>query len=78
MDQLLAQCPMLGCGQKTRVCTLRSEATPAFDPGVYVVVKCSNCGQEFRELAMRLESSHSSQSNNGYANRWSDRPAGAV
>jgi hypothetical protein len=58
--ELLAQCPMRGCGQKTRVCTLRSEATVAFDPSVYVVVKCSNCGQEFRELAARLESSRAS------------------
>jgi hypothetical protein len=78
MDQLQAQCPMLGCGQKTRVCTLRSEAAPAFDSGVYVVVKCSSCGQEFRELATRLESSHSSQLNSGCFNRSSDRPVGAV
>lgn len=78
MDQLLAQCPMLGCGQKTPVCTLRSEAMPVFELGVYVVVKCATCGQEFRELASRLESSHASQSNNGPSNRWSDRPAGAM
>jgi hypothetical protein len=60
MDQLLAQCPMRGCGHKNRVCTLRPDAMPTFDPGIYVVVKCSNCGQEFRELAARLESSRSS------------------
>jgi hypothetical protein len=76
--ELMAQCPMRGCGRKTRVCTLRSEAMTAFDPGVYVVVKCSTCGQEFRELASRLESSHSSQSNNGALNRRPDRPKGVV
>jgi transcription elongation factor Elf1 len=78
MDQLMAQCPMRDCGHKTRVCTLRSEAMPTFDPGIYVVVKCSNCGQEFRELATRLVSAYSINCDNRHANRWSDRPTEAV
>lgn len=55
MPYLLAKCPMYGCNHKNVVCKLRSEAVPEFEPGVYVAVKCSNCGQVFREMAGRLE-----------------------
>jgi hypothetical protein len=55
MNYLLAHCPMLGCNHRNVVCKLPSEATPQFEPSVYVAVKCANCGQVFRELANRLE-----------------------
>lgn len=58
MPYLLAQCPMYGCNHKNVVCMLPSEAVPEFEPGVYVAVKCSNCGQIFREVAGRLEFAH--------------------
>jgi transcription elongation factor Elf1 len=55
MPYLLAKCPMYGCNHKNVVCMLPSEAVPEFEPSVYVAVKCSNCGQVFREVADRLE-----------------------
>jgi len=58
MPYLLAQCPMYGCNHKNVVCMLHSDVLPEFEPGVYVAVKCSNCGQVFREIAARLELAH--------------------
>ena len=58
MPYLLAKCPMYGCNHKNVVCVLRSEAVPEFEPGVYVGVKCANCGQVYREMAGRLEFAH--------------------
>lgn len=55
MPYLLAQCPMYGCNHKNVVCMLHTDAVPEFEPGVYVAVKCVNCGQVFREIASRLE-----------------------
>lgn len=55
MNCLLAVCPMLGCNHRNLVCKLPTEEAPQFEPGVYVAVKCANCGQIFRELAGRLE-----------------------
>lgn len=55
MAYLVAQCPMLGCNNTCIVCTLPGGTKPDFDPNVYVGVKCSNCGEVFRELAGRLE-----------------------
>lgn len=55
MNYLLAYCPMLGCNHRNVVCSLPFECLPEFAPSVYVAVKCSNCGQVFRELAARLE-----------------------
>jgi len=55
MSYLLARCPMFGCNHKNVVCALASGARPEFEPNVYVAVKCENCGQIFRELAVRLE-----------------------
>lgn len=59
MNYLLAVCPMLGCNHRNVVCRLPSKAMPLFEPGVYVAVKCANCGQVFRELGDRLEKSAS-------------------
>jgi len=55
MNYLLAHCPMLGCYHRNVVCSLPYECLPEFEPSVYVAVKCTNCGQVFRELAERLE-----------------------
>lgn len=55
MAYLLARCPMLGCNHRNPVCDLHSEIMPAFEPGLYVAVKCARCGELFRELAIRLE-----------------------
>ncbi len=54
MRYLLAHCPMLGCNHRNVVCKLPSQAAPQFEPSVYVAIQCANCGQVFRELAIRL------------------------
>jgi hypothetical protein len=56
-NYLLSHCPTYGCYAQPPVCTLESDTNPNFDPTLYVVVKCPNCKQEFRELASSLEMS---------------------
>lgn len=55
MSYLYARCPMLGCNYRNLVCSLPAQEAPGFEPGVYVIVQCVNCGQTFREPAARLE-----------------------
>ena len=55
MPYLLARCPMYGCNQKNLICSLQTGALPEFEARVYVLVRCAQCGQEFRELGSRLE-----------------------
>jgi hypothetical protein len=55
MSYLYARCPMLGCNYRNLVCSLPEQEAPDFEPGVYVIVQCVNCGQSFREPAARLE-----------------------
>lgn len=55
MNYLLAHCPMLGCNHRNIVCSLPHQCLPDFEPSVYVAVKCTNCGQVFRERAVQLE-----------------------
>jgi hypothetical protein len=62
MRYLLARCPMYGCNQKNLISTLRSDGMPEFEPHVYVIVRCTHCGQEFRELASRMEVSQENPS----------------
>lgn len=62
MAYLMARCPMLGCNHRNVVCDLHSESMPAFEPGIYVAVKCAHCGEIFREPTMRLELSHNPDS----------------
>ena len=62
MRYLLARCPMYGCNQKNLISTLRSDDMPEFEPHVYVIVRCIHCGQEFRELASRMEVSQENPS----------------
>jgi hypothetical protein len=37
------------------ICALESVTMPLFDPTLYVVVTCHNCGKEFRESASLLD-----------------------
>ncbi len=55
MDYLVAHCPTSGCYMRVPVCTLVSDAKPAFDPAVFVLLVCPSCGKEFREPALELE-----------------------
>ena len=58
MLYLMARCPMHGCKHSTPVCTICGDALPEFDRSVHVFVRCSNCGEVFRELASHLEPAH--------------------
>jgi hypothetical protein len=53
---------MYGCNQKNLISTLGSDDMQEFEPHVYVIVRCIHCGQEFRELASRMEVSQENPS----------------
>jgi len=55
MRYLIAHCPMLACNQTNLVCKLPTESIPEFEPNVYIALKCTNCGQVFREAVEQLE-----------------------
>jgi hypothetical protein len=56
-NYLFAHCPKYECSHLVPICTLESDIKPEFDPHLYVVVVCPNCGTEFRELGSLLEMS---------------------
>jgi hypothetical protein len=70
MLYLLAHCPMFACNHTNLVCSLPSQTVPRFEPGVFVAVKCANCGQVFRQAAEELEIRHSPASVQELQQEW--------
>ena len=54
MQYLLARCPVYDCNQKRLISALHSQGLPEFEPHVFVIVRCTYCGQEFKEIAARV------------------------